>query len=177
KKVEMKGKEVFNRLHKAKLRVIFDNREEYTPGWKFNEWELKGVPIRVEIGPRDLREGKVTLVRRDTSERVSVEEKFMVQEVRKLLKKIEKNLFAKAKAHLNNSIHIVKDYEEFKRLLDSKGGLLKACWCQKPVCEKKIKEETGADIRLIPLKKEKVFSNCIYCGDKASVVAYFGKAY
>ncbi|MCX8191351.1 MAG: His/Gly/Thr/Pro-type tRNA ligase C-terminal domain-containing protein, partial [Nitrososphaerales archaeon] len=159
------------------LRVIFDDREHYTPGWKFNEWELKGVPLRVEIGPRDLREGKVTLVRRDTFERVVVKEADLLHEVRRVLREIEKNLYNRAKAHLNNSIHTVKDYDEFKRILESKGGFLRACWCQRAVCEEKIKEETGADIRLIPLKREKVFSNCIYCGEKAKVVAYFGKAY
>jgi len=177
KKIIKKAREISENLERNGIRTIVDEREEYTPGWKFNEWELKGVSIRVEIGPKDLLKGKVVLVRRDTSEKVEVKEDELINKVNQLLEDIQKNLFKKAKKFLEDHITTVKSYGEFKKTLEEKGGFIRACWCSSQECEDKIKEETGATIRVIPFEREKVFSSCVYCGKKANKVVYFAKAY
>jgi prolyl-tRNA synthetase len=176
-KVIKKSNKVKERLEKAGLKVILDDREEYTPGWKFNEWELKGIPIRIEVGPKDVANKQVIAVRRDTFEKIVVEDKGMVKKINEILESIQKNLFDKAKKQLESNIFTVNTYEEFKNILENKGGFIRACWCLNPKCEEKIKEETKATVRVIPFKNENIFSNCIYCGKEAKVVAYFAKAY
>ena len=172
-----KAREIFGNLQKNGISVVLDDRPEYTPGWKFNEWELKGVPIRIEIGPRDVKEKQVTLARRDTIERIAVKEEKIVDTVTKLLEEIQNNLFNRAKKFLEDHTTTVKTYDEFKEVLKKKGGFIRACWCSSPTCEEKIKEETGATIRLIPFEKEELFSNCVYCGGEGKEVVYFGRAY
>jgi len=172
-----KARETSEKLQKNGISVVLDERPAYTPGWKFNEWELKGVPIRIEIGPRDVKEKQVTLARRDTSERLVVTEEKTVDTVTKLLEEIQNNLFNKAKKFLEDHKTTVKTYDEFKEALKKKGGFIKACWCSSPTCEEKIKEETGATIRLLPSEKEKLFSNCVCCGGEGKEVVYFGRAY
>jgi prolyl-tRNA synthetase len=176
-KVIKKSNKVKERLEKAGLKVILDDREEYTPGWKFNEWELKGIPIRIEVGPKDVANKQVIAVRRDTFEKIVVEDKGMVKKINEILESIQANLFEKAKKHLEANIFTVNNYEEFKNILEKKGGFIRACWCLNSNCEEKIKEETKATVRVIPFKNEEIFSNCIYCGKEAKVVAYFAKAY
>jgi len=176
-KIMNKAKEIYKRLQRAGVSSILDDREEYTPGWKFNDWELKGVPVRVEIGPKDVKNNQVTLARRDTLERMTVKDEEIEKVVLKLLDEIQQNLFNRAKKFLEERITPVKTYDEFKKVLREKGGFIKASWCLSPQCEEKIKEETGATIRLIPLEKEKPFSNCIYCGAEAKEVVYFAKSY
>ncbi len=182
KEVEMeailkKAKEILRILQENGISAFLDDRTEYTPGWKFNHWELKGVPLRIEIGPKDLEKGEITLARRDTFQRISIKEEEMLKRVRRTLEEIQENLFKRAKEYLETHITEVKSYEEFKEALRTKGGFIKACWCSSSECEEKIKEETGATIRLIPFEKEEPFSNCIYCGKEAKAVAYFAKAY
>jgi len=172
-----KAKEIFEKLKNSGISTVLDDRSEYTPGWKFHHWELKGVPLRIEIGPKDLEKKQVTLARRDTFERTTAKEEEVVQAVRKMLEEIQANLYKRAKEFLESHITTVKNYEEFKEALKNKGGFIKACWCSSSTCEKKIKEETGATIRLIPFEKEEPFSNCIYCGREAKEVVYFAKAY
>lgn len=172
-----KAREILETLQKNGISVILDDRTEYTPGWKFNEWELKGIPIRIEIGPRDVKQKQVTLARRDTFERLVVEEEKIVNTVAELLEEIQNNLFNKAKKFLEDNITTVSTYNEFKKVLKTKGGFIRACWCSNSTCEEKIKEETSASIRLIPFEKEEVFSSCIYCGEEGKLVVYFGRAY
>ena len=172
-----KAREVLGKLQKKGISAILDDREEYTPGWKFNHWELKGVPIRIEIGPKDVKKEQVIAARRDTLEKVAVEDEELAGTIEEMLEEIQDNLFNRAKKFLNDNITAVKTYDEFKEILEKKGGFIKACWCSESTCEEKIKEETGATIRLIPFEKEKVFSNCIFCGKKADQVAFFAKAY
>jgi prolyl-tRNA synthetase len=172
-----KAKDIYKKLQKQGISVVLDDRTEYTPGWKFNEWELKGVPIRIEIGPRDVKQEQVTLARRDTFEKIIVKEENTANAVTELLEKIQKNLFDRAEKLLKENITSVKTYDEFQKTLKTKGGFIRANWCSSPTCEEKIKEETGATIRLIPFKKEKPFSNCVYCHKEANEVVYFGKAY
>jgi len=177
KAILAKAGKIYENLQKHGILVVFDDRTEYTPGWKFNEWELKGVPLRIEIGPRDVKQKQVTLARRDTFEKITIEEEEIVVTVAKLLEKIQETLFNRAKKFLEENITTVKNYDEFKKVLKKKGGLMRACWCSSPTCEEKIKEETGATIRIVPFEKEKVFSKCVYCGGEAEVAVYFARAY
>jgi prolyl-tRNA synthetase len=172
-----KAKELCKKLQKHNVSALVDDRAEYTPGWKFNDWEMRGVPIRIEIGPRDLKQEQVTVVRRDTSERAYIKEKEAVNAVAKLLEEIQANLFNKAKKFLEENITTVKTYTEFKSALKNKGGFMRASWCGNSACEEKIKEETGATIRTVPFEKEKPFSRCLYCDKEAKEVAYFARAY
>ncbi len=172
-----KAHEVLKRLEENGVTAILDDRAEYTPGWKFNDWELKGVPIRIEIGPRDLERKQVVAARRDTGEKKNVKDEELIDAVNKMLKDIQTNLFNKAKKFLTEHTSTVKTFGEFKEALRKKGGLIKACWCSSGECEKRIKEETGATIRLIPFEKEKLFSKCVYCGTEAKEVIFLAKAY
>jgi len=171
-----KAREAFENLEKSGIAIVLDDRTEYTPGWKFNEWELKGVPIRIEIGPKDVKEKRVTIARRDTLERTAIKEEELIDVITKMLDEIQNNLFKRAKKFLEDHTTTVKNYKEFKKAL-KKGELIRACWCYNPTCEEKIKEETGATIRLIPFQKEKTFSKCVHCEGEAKEVVYFGRGY
>ena len=162
---------------KKDFRVEIDARDEYTPGWKFNEWEMKGVPLRLEIGPKDLAQGQVVLVRRDTGEKMAVKEEKLVETVGELLNNIQENLFNRAEKFLEENIREVSDYNEFREVIEKKRGLIKTYWCGSKDCEDKVKEETKASIRCIPFKKEEALGRCIYCGKESSTVVYFARAY
>jgi len=177
KAIMEKAKETLEKLQRKGVSAILDDRKEYTPGWKFNDWELKGVPLRIEIGPRDVKHGQLTLARRDTFEKVTVKDEEVFGAVEKLLEEIQRNLFNKAKKFLEENITTVKTYDEFKKVLKEKGGFLRACWCGSSSCEEKIKEETGATVRIVPFEREETFANCIYCGEKATDVVYFARSY
>jgi prolyl-tRNA synthetase len=157
--------------------MILDDRNEYTPGWKFHQWELKGIPIRIELGPRDLKAGQVVMVRRDTGQKTPVAEADIPAAVHKLLAEIQDNLFAKAKAILQEKTTSVQSYEDFKKVLEEKGGFIKAAWCGSPDCEAKVKDETGATIRVRPFQKEEPTTDCIVCGAKAKETVYFARSY
>jgi prolyl-tRNA synthetase len=159
------------------FRIEIDNRDEYTPGWKFNEWEMKGVPLRLEIGPKDILKGQVMLVRRDSGEKIAIKEEKLVETVEKLLNDIQENLFNKAQIFLQKNIRKVSDYGEFKEVIEKMKGLIKTYWCENKDCEEKIKEETKATIRCIPFEQEKASGKCIYCGKESSTLVYFARAY
>lgn len=161
---------------KTEFRTKLDDREEFSPGFKYNEWELKGVPIRVEIGPKDIKNRQVVLVRRDTGKKEIVKIDNVVERIKKLLEEIQKDMFNKALDFLKNNIHKVKAYDEFKKVI-KKGGIIQSCWCGERKCEDKVKDDTGAKIINIPFEQEKVFCDCIICGKKAKVVANFAKSY
>lgn len=157
-----------------KVSSVIDDRDHYTAGWKFYEWELKGVPIRIEIGPKDMKENKVTIVRRDTGKK-SVIKANRINNIENVLEEIQKNLFLKAKKFLENNIVEVYNKNEFKKAIKDK-KLVKAAFCCNLKCEEKIKEETGATTRCIPFKKQKL-TKCVYCGKTGKAEAYFGKNY
>ncbi len=175
--VTAQAKLTAEKLQKAGVSAILDDREQYTPGWKFNEWEMKGIPLRIEIGPRDISRHHVTMVRRDTSERSTVPEAKVLAEAREVLESIQSSLFERASRVLKQAIRDARTYEELKRILEKEGGFVRACWCSDSACEDKIKDETGATIRLVPLRDEKIFADCVRCGKKASKVVYFARAY
>jgi prolyl-tRNA synthetase len=172
-----RAKEILEKLKKKGITIVLDDREEYTPGWKFNEWELKGVPVRIEIGPRDLKQNQITMARRDTYQKTTAKMDEAVQATEKLLEEIQSNLYTKAKTALEEKTATAHNYDEFKKTLKEKGGFIKAAWCGNSKCEKKIKEETGATIRLRPFEKEKPIANCVYCGEKAVEIVYFARSY
>mgnify|MGYP001095081946 CR=1 FL=1 len=172
-----KVQSVAEALTKAGLMAYVDLREQYTPGWKFNEWELKGVPVRLEIGPKEVEYHHVTLVRRDNSERLQVKDDSSVAETEKCLDEIQKTLFANAKSLLDALASQATDYGQFRRILNDRGGFVRACWCGSTECEDAIKSETGATIRTIPLTPERPFATCIRCGSKADKVVYLAKSY
>jgi len=172
-----KAREVSKKLKENGVATILDDRMEYTPGWKFNEWELKGVPIRIEIGPRDIQKKQVVAARRDTFERFEVKEEELVGKIIEMLEDVQNNLLNRAKKHLEDHITTVRTYSEFKRALRKRRGFIKACWCSNQKCEERIKEETGATIRVVPFIKEEPFSNCVHCGMEAKEVVFFARAY
>jgi prolyl-tRNA synthetase len=175
--ITAKAKEICEKLQEKHITTVLDDRAEYTPGWKFNQWELKGVPVRIEIGPRDLKQQQVTMARRDTCQKTVVKESEAVSAVEKLLEEIQHNLYAKARMELEARITTVQTCEEFKETLKTKGGFIKAAWCGSAKCEEKIKEETGATIRLRPFEKEKPTATCVYDGEKAEEMVYFARSY
>jgi len=176
KEVRNKAEDIITILKKD-FRVEIDSRDENTPGWKFNEWEMKGVPLRLEIGPKDLAKSQVMMVRRDTGEKMAVKEEKLVETVEKLLNNIQENLFNKAKSFLQKNIREVSDYNKFKEIMEKKRGLIKTYWCGNKDCEDKIKEETKASIRCIPFEQEEASGKCICCGKESSTVVYFARAY
>jgi prolyl-tRNA synthetase len=177
KKILSEASKLKNKLDKEGISNQLDGREGHSPGWKFNEWELKGVPVRIEIGPKDLEKKQVVLVRRDSGDKKAVKASNLSKEVAGLLDKIQDNLFKKAKKFLNARITEVKTYDEFKKVLDSKKGFLLAPWCEDRRCEDAIKDETGAKVTNMPMKQGKVTGKCIKCGKSAKKLARFAKSY
>jgi len=176
-KVLSKAEEIADRLKAENVSTYLDDRTEYTPGWKFNEWEMKGVPTRIEIGPRDVAADQVIVSRRDTGQKSPIKMVSLPQEIKRILESVQADLYQRAKKRLEESIRTVKSYEEFKQVLEREGGFMRACWCGGSECEAKIKEETGATIRTVPLQREELFSECVLCGAKAREVVYFARAY
>ena len=159
------------------MRIIVDDREEYTAGWKFNDWEIKGVPLRINIGLRDINNNNLEIVRRDTGEKISIKRKDCINSLHVYLDQIQKSLFEKANTIQNNNIVKITNYDEMKKLLNEKGGFILADWCEKEECENNIKIETGADIRLIPFEKYSSENKCIYCNENSKKTVILAKAY
>jgi prolyl-tRNA synthetase len=173
-----KAKEIFKNLEKS-FRANIDLREEYTPGWKFNYWEMKGVPIRIEVGPKDIKKKQVVLVRRDNGKKIVIKEKFLEKNLSKLLESIQENLTKKADKIFRNNLKEAKNVKELKKILEEKGGLVKINWCGQRECADYIKSETnGGTIRgTIFGKKEKPKGNCLWCDKESKYVVYVAKQY
>ncbi len=176
-RVLAKAKEIADHLKAKNILAFLDDRTEYTPGWKFNEWEMKGVPTRMEIGPRDVAADQVIVSRRDTGQKLPVKMTLVHQEIKRILESVQADLYQRAKKQLEESIRSVKSYEDFKQILETKGGFIRACWCGRSECEAKIKGDTGATIRTVPLQREEPFGKCVMCGREAREVVYFARAY
>jgi prolyl-tRNA synthetase len=166
-------------LRAAGVRAGIDAREEATPGWKFAEYEMRGVPLRIEIGPRDVKSGQAVLVRRDTRAKETVPLASLAGRVPRLLDEVQSELFDQARAFLQANIRDAKDYESFKSVLENQRGFVRAFWCGGEACEEKIKNETMATIRVIPLDAEQAGAGepCVACGRKGQALAYFARAY
>ena len=154
-----------------------DAREGYTPGWKFNEWERAGVPIRAEVGPRDFQRGEVVLVRRDTGEKISTPKEGLREKVAQLLADIQTTLYQRALQFREENTARVDDYQTFKNVISDEGGFLYAHWCGEAECEDLVKRETMATIRCMPLESEGEDGVCVRCGKSSRERVYFAKAY
>jgi len=157
--------------------VLFDDRDAYTPGWKFAEWELRGVPLRIEIGPKDIEKSAVMVARRDTREKASLPLDGLAGAVTQLLTDIQKNLYDRALKFREEHTQRVGSYEEFTRVMEGRPGFVIASWCGSTECEAQIKAETQATVRNIPFGYEQKPGKCIKCGRDASVEAWFAKSY
>ena len=177
KMVKEKAKEIEFELKQSGIRAYMDDRDEYTSGWKFNEWEMKGVPLRINIGPKDIEARQIEFVRRDTKEKKHAERVNLVSITTSLLARIQESMLAKATEFLNENTFIPADFENFKSIIQDKGGFLLAGWCGEEQCESKIKEETGADIRVIPFDQNDEPATCIYCGRESKKAAIYARAY
>jgi len=159
------------------ISVKYDDSDNKKPGWKFAEYELKGVPLRLVMGPRDLENGTIEVVRRDTMQKEVATTEGIVSHVEKLLIEIQKNIFDKALAFREKNTRNVDTYEEFKEVLRTKGGFIRAHWDGTSETENKIKEETKATIRCLPLDKKKEKGKCIYSGKPSDQRVIFALAY
>ena len=168
---------IFDSLQAVGIRVKLDDRDTHTPGYKFNDYELKGVPIRLGIGPKDIEKGSVELVRRDDLIKSFVSQDRLEIHIKELLKEIQNNLFDKALEHRDQHISNCDTYEDFKQILESKGGFIAAHWDGTTETEIKIKQETKATIRCIPLDSDKENGTCIYSGKPSNQRVLFAKAY
>jgi prolyl-tRNA synthetase len=159
------------------ISVKYDDSENNRPGWKFAEYELKGVPVRIAIGPKDIENGVVEIARRDTKEKTSVPVEGVAQYIQDLLENIQQNLYNRALAYREEHITAVNSWEEFKAVLEQKGGFVSAHWDGTPETEEKIKDETKATIRCIPLNNIQESGSCIYSGKPSSQRVLFALAY
>lgn len=179
KKVMEKATQIKKILDNACIESKLDSRREFTPGWKYNYWELKGVPIRIEIGPKDILKKQVILVRRDSGKKIAVKENNIVENINKNLEEMQKDLIEKADKIFKNSIVDVRNFEELKKVLEERGGFARTNWCGNVECADNIKEKTsGGSIKGTLLNKnEKTFGKCVYCGKEAKEVVYIAKSY
>ena len=171
------AKKLYEDLNAAGIRVKLDDRDTHTPGYKFNDYELKGVPIRLGIGPKDIEKGTVELARRDNLTKSFIPKDDLASHVKNLLSEIQSNLFDRALAFRDSHITVCDSYTDFKKVLDSKGGFISAHWDGTEETEMKIKQETKATIRCIPIDTEKEEGKCIYSGNPSSQRVLFAKAY
>lgn len=156
-----------------------DARKEFTPGWKFNEWELKGVPLRIEIGPRDLRQEQAVFVRRDTGEKQTVPRSDILVKTKEILEAIQKNLVEKADEAFNKRIRATADFGELNQILNAEGGFVRIDWCGEEDCAKEMQEKTNGGVIRGTLmgKDEKSGPTCIHCSRPATQVVYIAKQY
>ena len=164
-------------LREHGIRVMLDDREEHSPGWKYAEWELRGVPLRLEIGPRDIKNEQVMIARRDTRDKMSIPMSGLSDRVNELLTEIQQALFDRAKAFREEHTLKVVGRVEFLEAFAGRPGYVVAPWCGSAECERLIKDSTQATIRNIPLSPPPVSGNCIQCGEPGMVDAYFAKSY
>ena len=172
-----KAMELKERLKKEGVRVKLDDSEK-SPGWKFSEQEMRGIPIRIEIGPKDMQAGQCVLVRRDTREKTIVLLEQLETAVKELLEKIQNDMFERAKTHRDAHIYDAHNYEEFTQIILNKPGFVRGMWCGEQECEDKVKEDFAATARCMPFQdQEKISSVCVCCGKPAQKLVYWGKAY
>ena len=175
--VDKVSKDLMAQLRSRGIRVKYDNRDTQKPGWKFNEYELKGVPVRIAIGPKDVEKGTVELARRDTLQKEFISTENIVEKVVSLMDEIQDNLYTKAVSHRTENTTEVGSYEEFKKVLDSKGGFILAHWDGTVATEEKIKNETKATIRCIPLDGKIESGTCMVSGKPSARKVLFARAY
>ena len=172
-----KADEIAASLREAGIRVSVDADPAKSPGWKFAEQEMRGFPLRVEIGPKDMEAGRCIVVRRDTREKTEVALADLAAKVGELLEQMQKDMLERARNHVKNHTYEAKNYEEFCDTINNKPGFVKAMWCGELACEEKIKEDTTATSRCMPFEQEQISDVCVCCGKPAKKMVYWGKAY
>jgi len=172
-----KCREVMAALRGAGVRVHLDDRDTQLPGWKYADWEMRGVPIRMEIGPKDIEKDQCVLVRRDTREKAFTPLAGVAARVREILDRMQVELLERARKFMADNTSSVGNWDEFKQVMSTRRGFLRAGWCRDADCEAKIKEETKATTRVIPLDREKAPGTCIRCGKPSPSEVLFAQAY
>ena len=160
----------------SNFRVKVDDSDK-SPGWKFSESEMRGIPVRVEIGPRDIENNEAVLVRRDTHEKITVSLDEIEAKVSELLDTIQSDMLERARAHRDSHTYVATTYDEFVKTINEKPGFVKAMWCGDQACEDKIKEDTAATSRCMPFAQENLSDKCVCCGKPAKKMVYWGRAY
>jgi prolyl-tRNA synthetase len=171
-----KAAELLDTLKKAGIRAKMDDSDN-SMGWKCAQWEMKGVPVRIEIGPRDIENGVCMAVRRDNGEKTEIELSKLTERVQEVLDSVQQGLFDKAKANLDSHIFEAHSLDEAKKLQEERGGFIKTMWCGDVACEEKMKEQAGMSSRCIPFKQENLGDVCPICGRPAKTMIYWGVAY
>jgi len=173
--VLQKACQIKDSLSNNGIRIHLDDREQLTPGFKFNDWEMKGIPIRIEIGPKDIAKNQIVLAKRHNQTKISLDIDGLTEKTLSELKNIQKEMFDAAKKILDERVVRVSEYQKFKKELDN-GKMIDCSWCGNQTCEDKIKEETGADIRVIPSDNTKA-ETCIYCKNSGTTNVLFARGY
>lgn len=171
-----KANEIKGMLEKKKLRVHIDDRPELTPGYKYHDWEMRGVPLRIEIGPKDIQRQNVMIAKRHSGEKKPLPFSEIESKTEEILHTIQQEMFNNATRILNEKTITISDYSQMKKHSES-GGFLKAFWCGSQECEEKIKEETGMDIRVIPFESGDESGRCVYCNQKSKFLPLFARGY
>lgn len=169
--------ELFAELKKAGVRVGMDDRADVRPGWKFNEYEMRGVPVRLEIGPRDMENGVCVLVSRISGEKKVISQENLVEEVKAMLEQVHNEMYERAKAFREEHFYSVDTLDEMKASIEEKRGFTLAGWCGSEACERHVKDETGATSRNIPFHPEVTKTTCLVCGEEARHTVVFARAY
>jgi prolyl-tRNA synthetase len=164
-------------LKEAGVSHKLDDRDQYSPGWKFNDWEKRGVPLRIELGPKDLDKNQVVLARRDNGEKAPVSQDGLSANVKEMIDRIQQSLFNKARDFRERNTHQVDSYDKFNSILDAGGGFLWSHWCGADACEERAKNETKATIRCIPASRQAESGACIVCGAPSEGRVIFARAY
>ncbi|MBD3226134.1 MAG: proline--tRNA ligase [Caldithrix sp.] len=162
---------------KQKYNVIFDDREQYKPGFKFSDWELQGIPLRIEIGPKDVAKEQLVLVRRDNLQKQFINRQELLVKVDEALSDMQIDLLEKARQFRDDNTHVKDDYKEFQATLDQSGGFIKSHWCGSAECEARVKDDTKATIRCIPFDEPQEKGHCVVCGKESSQRVIFARAY
>jgi len=173
--VLQKAGQIKDSLSNNDIRVHLDDREQLTPGFKFNDWEMRGIPIRIEIGPKDIAKNQIVLARRHNQTKISLDMDGLTEKTLSELKNIQKEMFDAAKKILDERVVRVSEYQQFKKELEN-GKMIDCSWCGNQTCEDKIKEETGADLRVIPSDNTKA-ETCIYCKNSGTTNVLFARGY
>ncbi len=174
--VTEKARELYQTLLEN-YRVKLDLRDNYSTGYKFNDWEMRGVPVRIEMGPRDIENGICIAVRRDTIEKQEIKLENLSQELEGLLEEIQVSMFEECKKRLQEKTTIATNMEEFSKNMEENQGFIKAMWCGEEACEDKIRELTGAKSRCIPFEQEHISDTCVCCGKNADKMVVWGRQY
>jgi len=174
--VLQKACKIKDSLSNNDIRVHLDDREQLTPGFKFNDWEMRGIPIRIEIGPKDIAKNQIVLARRHNQTKISLDIDGFTEKTLSELKNIQKEMFDAAKKILDERVVRVSEYQQFKKELEN-GKMIDCSWCGNQTCEDKIKEDTGADLRVIPFDNTQKTETSIYCKNSGSTNVLFARGY